>query len=672
MPHPFRHFATATAVASALVSPASAKVDPQIEAAVNSVYPSLVRIYVVSEEGGAGRMQKQRASGSGAIISPDGYIVTNHHVAGRASRIVVNLADRQELRATLVGTDPLADLAVLKIDKKDLRDPNMSLPVAKFGDSSTLAVGDIVLAMGSPAGLSQSVTQGIVANLEMIAPRESMRLDGEAVGEIVRWIGHDAVIFGGNSGGPLVNLKGEIIGINEVGIGSLGGAIPSNLAKKVSDEIIATGSVRRSWTGLAVQPLLKTTKADAGVLVSGVIADSPAAAAGLKAGDIITKCNGTALAPARAAEDIPVFNRIVLEAPIGSEIAMEGTRDGKPATWKITTAEREPAQPREKELLSWGITARDLTKLAAKELHRADNRAAVVQSLRPGGAAADSKPAIAPGDLILEVGGKPVSNLADLIRVSAEITKDATKPIPTLVAYEHDSRSYLTVVKIGPEPDPDKPGLARKAWIGVETQVISADLAEALGIPGTKGVRVTRVHPGSNAEKAGLKTGDLILKLDGTVIAASRPEDSDVFSTAIRQYKIGTDADLIVRRDKQDVPVKVKLDASPESNSELDTHECEPLEFKARDIGQNDRISENLPEDFKGVFINEVKSSGWASLGGLTNGDILIAIDGEPTDSIKTLKAQLEKLEKEKRSPFVFFVKRGLVTRYIELEPSWQ
>ena len=177
MPHPFRHFATATAVASALVSPASAKVDPQIEAAVNSVYPSLVRIYVVSEEGGAGRMQKQRASGSGAIISPDGYIVTNHHVAGRASRIVVNLADRQELRATLVGTDPLADLAVLKIDKKDLRDPNMPLPVAKFGDSSTLAVGDIVLAMGSPAGLSQSVTQGIVANLEMIAPRESMRLN---------------------------------------------------------------------------------------------------------------------------------------------------------------------------------------------------------------------------------------------------------------------------------------------------------------------------------------------------------------------------------------------------------------------------------------------------------------------------------------------------------------
>ena len=130
--------------------------------------------------------------------------------------------------------------------------------MAKFGDSSALEVGDTVLAMGSPAGLSQSVTQGIVANTEMIAPGGAMRLDGESVGELVRWIGHDAVIFPGNSGGPLVNLKGEIIGVNEVGIGSLGGAIPSNLARKVADELIAKGHVERSWIGLVAQPLLKS------------------------------------------------------------------------------------------------------------------------------------------------------------------------------------------------------------------------------------------------------------------------------------------------------------------------------------------------------------------------------------------------------------------------------
>jgi len=669
---PIRHILLVAAVAALLSPlPLSAKVDPQIEAAVKAVYPALVRIYVVSEEGGGGRMQKQRASGSGTIIHPDGYILTNHHVAGRATHIVVNLSDRQELRATLVGTDPLADLAVLKIDKKDLRDPSMPLPVAKFGDSSALAVGDIVLAMGSPAGLSQSVTQGIVANTEMIAPGGSMRLDGEAVGELVRWIGHDAVIFGGNSGGPLVNLNGEIVGVNEVGIGSLGGAIPSNLASKVSEELIAKGCVRRSWIGLGVQPLLKTIHANEGVLVSGVIADSPAATAGFQAGDLISRCNGIAIAASRAPEDIPVFNRILLESPIGSEVVMEGTRGGSPMTWKTTTVEREPAEPREKELLSWGMTARDLTKLAARELLRADNRAAVVQSLRPGGAAAYSKPSISPGDLILEVAGQPITNTADLVRVTAEITKDKTKPEPTLVAYEHNGRSYLTVVKIGPEPENDKPGLARKAWIGIDTQVISADLAEALAIPGAKGVRVTQIYPGSNAEKAGVKVGDLILKLDGSVIAASRPEDSDVFTSLIRQYKIGTETTLSGRRGKDELTLKLALEASPEASTELDSHECKPLEFNSRDIAKSDRISEKLPDDLQGVLITEVKSSGWAALGGLANGDILMSLDGKPTDSIKTLKVQLEELEKSKRSPFVLFVKRGIHTRYIELEPSW-
>ncbi|MGC4015582.1 MAG: PDZ domain-containing protein [Luteolibacter sp.] len=650
---------------------ASAKTDPQIEASVQSVYPALVRIHVVAEEGGGGRMQKMRASGSGTIIHPDGYILTNHHVAGRATRIVVRLADRQEVRATLVGTDPLADLAVLKIDKKDLRDPNAPLPVAKFGDSSALEVGDVVLAMGSPAGLSQSVTQGIVANTEMIAPGGSMRLDGEAVGELVRWIGHDAVIFPGNSGGPLVNLKGEIIGVNEVGIGSLGGAIPANLARKVADELIATGKVRRSWSGLVAQPLLKTSKETAGILVGGVIEGSPAEKSGLKAGDIITACNGTAVPASRSPEDIPVFNRMVLEAPVGSEVKLEGLRDGKAMSWKLVTTEREPAEPREKELLSWGVTARDLTQLLAKQMLRSDNRAAMIQSLRAGGAAADAKPAIAPGDLIVELDGKPITNLSDLVTVSEDITKDKTEPVPVLVSYEHDGRNYLTVVKIGPEPDPDKPGLVRKAWMGVDTQVISADLASALGISGSKGVRITQIHPGSNADKAGLKTGDLLLKLDGTVIPSSRPEDSDVFNSLIRQYKIGSEISLDVRRGKESLTIKVPLVASPEGTSELASHTCDPLEFTARDLGQADRVREKLPDDLKGVLVTAVTPSGWAGLGGLSNEDILLSLDGKPVDSIANLKTILDDLEKTKRTPFVMFVRRGITTRYIELEPTW-
>lgn len=667
----FPKLALAVTLAIPLAPQVFAKADPQIEAAVQAVYPALVRIHVVAEEGGGGRMQKGRASGSGTIISPDGYILTNHHVAGHATRITVRLADRQELKATLVGTDALADLAILKIDKKDLRAPETPLPAAKFGDSSALEVGDPVLAMGSPAGLSQSVTQGIVANTEMIAPGGAMRLDGESVGELVRWIGHDAVIFPGNSGGPLVNLKGEIVGVNEVGIGSLGGAIPSNLACKIADELIAKGHVERSWLGLTAQPLLKSSDAKAGVLVGGVIKGSPAEKAGLKAGDLIIRCNGMDIAASRAPEDIPVFNRILLESPVGGGISMEGLRDGAPLTWNVTSVQREPAEPREKELLSWGITARDLTELNAKEMLRADNKAVLVQSVRPGGGAATSKPAISPGDLLLEVAGKPTPNIAELIRVSNEITEGKTEPVPVLVSYEHDNRNYLTVVKIGPDADVDRPGLVKKAWIGIDTQVISSDLAGALGITGSKGVRVTQVHPGSSAERAGLKTGDLLLKLDGTIIPTSRPEESDVFPSLIRQYKIGTEAVLAVRRGQEDLLIKVPLDASPEGTAELDSFDSETLEFNSRDLGQTDRVSEKLPDDFKGVLITAITPAGWAALGGLSVGDILVSLDGKPVDSIETLKPILADLEKNRRSSIVLFVRRGISTRYIELEPTW-
>ena len=468
-----------------------------------------------------------------------------------------------------------------------------------------------------------------------------------------------------------MNLKGEIVGINEVGIGSLGGAIPSNLAKKVSEELIATGRVRRSWIGLNAQPLLKTTKADAGVLVGGVIAGSPAEKAGLKAGDIVTKVNDTEIAESRAPEDIPVFNRILLEEPVGAEVHLHGLRDGKPIEWKVVTAEREPAQPREKELISWGIAARDLTELASKELLRDDNKAVVVQSVSSGGGAAAAKPAIRGGDLIVSVNGKPTPDLDALVAVTREITTDKTEPVPVLVSYEHDGCSYLTVVEIGPEPDADRPGIVRKAWIGIDTQVISSDLAEALGVPGKKGVRVTRVHPGTNADKAGLKTGDLVLKLDGSVIPASRPEDSDVFPSLIRQYKIGSEVALSVRRGDDDLEVKVPLEIGHEATSDLASHECESLEFTARDLGQDDRVSRKLGEDFKGVLVTGTTPAGWAALGGLSNGDIILSIDGKSVDSVESLKSILDDIAKNSRTPISMFVRNGITTRYIELEPSW-
>src|ERR1022692_3962336 len=155
--------------------------------------------------------------GSGAIISQDGYLITNHHVAGHAARIVCTLWNREEVEAELIGTDPLTDIAVLKLKPES---PRQFVP-ARFGDSARLRVGDAVLAMGSPMALSQSVTLGIISNVEMIMPRMfgnqgRFQLDGEDVGSLIRWIAHDAAIYPGNSSGPLVNLRGEIVGINEI------------------------------------------------------------------------------------------------------------------------------------------------------------------------------------------------------------------------------------------------------------------------------------------------------------------------------------------------------------------------------------------------------------------------------------------------------------------------
>src|SRR5688572_18615346 len=194
-----------------------------VYAALSKVAPSLVRIHVVSIDHQDGRELKREASGSGTIITPEGHVLTNHHVAGRTRSIVCTLANREEVPADLVGTDPLSDIAIIKLRPAKTQ----TFPTARFGDLSNLKVGDRVMALGSPLSLSQSVTMGIISNTEMIMPGmfwpfNRMTLDGEDVGSIVRWIGHDAAIFGGNSGGPLVNMAGEIVGVNEISMGLAG------------------------------------------------------------------------------------------------------------------------------------------------------------------------------------------------------------------------------------------------------------------------------------------------------------------------------------------------------------------------------------------------------------------------------------------------------------------
>ena len=375
--------------------PAAATAAPtqsQIQAVVDKVKPSLVRIHVVEGVPENGRETKQESFGSGVIISSDGYVVTNHHVAGNARWLMVTLSSKEEVEARLVGTDALADIAVIKLAPSPSGKP---YPAQSWGDSSKLRVGDAVLAMGSPLAFSQSVTSGIVSNTELILPSsfgEGMTLDGEDVGSIVRWIGHDAAIFPGNSGGPLISLSGEVVGINEIGVG-LAGAIPGNIASAVAADIIAHGHVTRAFTGLDLQPRLRGDRsASAGILVGGVIANSPAAKAGVKTGDLLVRA-GTVDLSARFPEELPLVNLELSRLPVGTSSPLEVVRDGKPITLALTPTARDAAEARSIEVKGMGLTASDVTPTAARESRAANGtQGASVTSLATGAPASDAQP----------------------------------------------------------------------------------------------------------------------------------------------------------------------------------------------------------------------------------------------------------------------------------------
>ena len=645
--------------------------DKAIQDSVKKVYPAISRIHVVSEQGSGGRMKKARGSGSGVIISKEGHVLTNHHVAGRASRLTCRLHDGQELEAILVGTDALTDLSVLRL-QLDQRVGDGPLPTADFGDSDEVKVGDVVLAMGSPAGLSQSVTRGIASNLAMITPqRNTFRLDGENVGMLVRWIGHDAVIFPGNSGGPLVNLKGEIIGINEVGIGSLGGAIPGNLARAVAEQLIKHGKVSRSWVGIEAQPLLEDQRQAEGVLVAGVIQESPAEKADIKPGDIIQRFDGVkvnALIP----EDLPLFNRIALGIPVGKKIVVHGLRDNKKMKWSLTTQDREVARMPERELKNWGITARDFSLLSALEARRPDVSGVQVHSVRPGSAADSAKPGLRPGDVITEIDGEKVVNLAELIDKTKQILSDKEDAVPSLVAFDRGLANLLTVVQIGPERERNTPMQAWKPWFGVSTQVLTRDLSEALGKAATKGVRVVQVYPDTPAEKADVFAGDVLLKMDGQIIQAMREEDSEVFGNMIREYKIGAEVIFSILRNGKPMEIVAQLERRPTPANELDEYDDRDFEFKVRELAFADRVNLRLKKKALGLMVENVEAAGWAALAGLRQGDVILKVDGETIDGIKSFRNHMESIAEDQSERITFFVKRGIHTLFIEFEPNWE
>jgi serine protease Do len=643
-----------------------------VEAAVAAVTPALVRIHVVEVGYYGGREMKSEATGSGVVFGKEGYVITNHHVAGNSKQLLCMLADESEVDAELVGSDPLTDIAVLKMTPDQPRD----FPVARFGDSDKMQVGDHVLALGSPLALSQSATMGIVSNTAMVIPDLfwpfTFEVDGEDVGSVVRWIGHDAKLSGGNSGGALVNLAGEVVGINEMSFG-LWGAIPSNLAMAVARGIVKNGKVVRAWIGLDVQPMLRSESQVAGVLVAGTIPGSPAEKAGLKSGDVLVSLAGHPVS-VRVPEELPIFNRLVADLPVGRPAEAQVMREGKGIALQVTPEERQGARPKARELEEWGITARDLSLMAAKELKRDTREGVLVTSVRPGGPCDDAKPKIAENDIIMAVGERPTKTLQDLLAITAQVTESKAEPTPVTVAFDRRSERLLTVVKVGKEPVPEPEREVRKAWLPVATQVLTRELAEGLGMADKTGVRVTQVYPGSSAAKAGLQVGDIIVALDGEGIPASRPEHLEVFPTMIRQRRIGSEVELTVIRGKpaEETKIAVTLEQSQPEPREYKRYRNDDFEFTVRDLAFDDRVRQKLLDvPQQAACVDAVTEGGWAALAHLAVGDLILSVGGKATPDAASVDQQMKVVAQTKPETVVFQVKRGIHELFIELKPKW-
>jgi serine protease Do len=366
---------------------------------------------------------KRRGTGSGFIVRSDGLILTNNHVVDNAKQITVVLNDEREFEATVVGRDPKTDLAVLKINAKG------ALPVAKLGDSEHLRVGDWVMAIGNPFGLSNTVTAGIVSAKGRVI----------GAGPYDDFIQTDASINPGNSGGPLFNENGEAVGINSAIFSQSGGnigigfAIPINMAKQLMPELEAHGSVTRGWLGVAIQKvtpdLAKSLDLDEahGALVGDVTGHGPAAKAGLARGDVILKFDDK---PVKDAAALPT---LVAGTPVGKTVPVEVVRDGKHKTFEVTIAKLEDtAATHEPETPSGGKWGMGLRDLKPEERQRAGLDAAegvLVTEVAPGSPAEEA--GIEAGNVILQVNQTPVGSVDAVKREANKVT--GGKPLLLLV-----------------------------------------------------------------------------------------------------------------------------------------------------------------------------------------------------------------------------------------------
>jgi len=649
-----------------------------ISLARDRVFPALVNIKVITVEYFDGKEEKGQSVGSGTIISREGHVLTNYHVARKGRKFKCTLADKQEVSAALVGEDPLTDLAVLKLELSELKDPGMELPVAEFGDSGELQIGDTVMAMGSPWALSRSVTLGIVSNTERVLAAEEddageMRFDrDQRTGIFNRWIQHDAAINPGNSGGPLVNLKGEFIGVNTRGTffgGDMGFAIPGNVARAVAADLVEHREVPRSWLGLSLKPIKKSGLKE-GVLVNSIVEGGPAEAAGLKAGDVILQIDGAAVT-VWFPEEVPPLLKRLADYPIGSTVEVTYQRQSDTQVARIVTDRLKKDRGDEAAFRSWGFVGVDITEQMARDRRLERTDGVLVDSVRSGSPAQLAEPALASGDVLHSIDGVPVDHLAGLIERYDGIMDAEELPEYLLFEFDRLGKSHLTLIKPKPDKDEDPPREVAKAWIGVAVQPVVQKLAEHLGRPDELGFRITRVYPRTLAADSDLKVGDTIVKLDGEPLRPRGMQDAGMFHRKVRKLEIDDSATLTILRAGAEREVAIKLERTRITPEEARRDHNRDFEIIVRDITFFDRDERRWDDDIRGVIVSDVERAGWAQLGGVRPDDLILRIDEFEIGDIGDYRTAMETITQRKPERAVFVVLRGASTHFQYVEPDW-